>query len=99
MTIDRKHLENTDSLWLAFKYFDIENQGYITKDNFNNALMRAGWELTSNEVDEMLTEYGLENLDKLFFEQFCKMFQGKIHLDPSRYGKLTRMYTDDARRR
>ena len=42
MTVDRKSLENNDGLWLAFKYFDIENRGYITKDNFSNALIRAG---------------------------------------------------------
>jgi calcium-dependent protein kinase len=78
MTIDRKHLENTDGLWLAFKYFDIQNRGYITKENFSNALKRAGWKLTDNEVDKMLSEYGLEKLDKLHFEQFCLMFQGII---------------------
>lgn len=78
MTIDRKHLENTDGLWLAFKYFDIENRGYITKNNFNDALVRAGWELDTNEIEEMLSEYGLEKLDKFYFEQFCAMFQGKF---------------------
>ena len=76
MTVDRKSLENNDGLWLAFKYFDIENRGYITKDNFSNALIRAGWQLNENEVNDMLAEYGLENLDKLNFEQFSKMFQG-----------------------
>ena len=78
ITFDMKHLENTDGLWLAFKYFDIENNGFITKANFHNALKRAGWELNKNEVNDMLAEYGLDNLDKLYFEQFCKMFQGKI---------------------
>lgn len=97
MTIDRKHLENTDGLWLAFKYFDIENHGYITKDNFNNALKRAGWELSKNEVNDMLAEYGLENLDKLYFEQFCKMFQGNSYLDPKKFVKITRMYTNQLR--
>ena len=78
MTINRKHLENTDGLWLAFKYFDIENRGYITKANFRDALLRAGWKLEENEISEMLAEYGLDKIEQFYFEQFSKIFQGKI---------------------
>ena len=97
MTIDRKHLENNDGLWLAFKYFDIENHGYITKDDFSKALLRAGWELDANEVDIMLAEYHLEGLDKLYFEQFCTMFQGIIYIDPKSYSKITSIYSGQNR--
>jgi calcium-dependent protein kinase len=76
MAIDRKFLEDKNSLWLAFKYFDSENHGFITKENLSQALERAGWVLDRNEVNDILAQYGLEKLDKLYFEQFCRMFDG-----------------------
>ena len=78
MTINRKNLESTDGLWLAFKYFDIENRGYITKANFRDALERAGWKLKEDEIDKMLAENGYEKMEQFYFEQFSKIFQGKI---------------------
>lgn len=75
MTINRKHLDNIDGLWLAFKYFDIDNTGYITNSNLTEALKKAGWNVSTEEVDQMLTECGLEQIDKLYFAQFCKIFK------------------------
>lgn len=76
MTLDRKHLENTDGMWLAFKYFDIDNTGYITNSNLKHSLRKAGWDVSKAEVHQMLTECGLEQIDKLYFAQFCKIFEG-----------------------
>ena len=77
ITMDLKHMEISDGLWLAFKFFDSENRGFITKENFFTSLKRNGWEITMKEVDEMIEECGFGKLDKLFFEQFCRVFQGK----------------------
>jgi calcium-dependent protein kinase len=96
LTIDIKRLESTDGLWLAFKYFDSENRGFITKENFHSALKRAGWELSENEVNDMLGQYNLHKFEKLYFEQFCMMFEGNFHLDPEKFGQMTSMYTRKA---
>lgn len=76
MTLNRKHLENIDGMWLAFKYFDIDNSGYITRSNLKQSLRKAGWEVSKAEVHQMLAECGLEEVEKLFFAQFCEIFKG-----------------------
>ena len=45
----------------------------------------------------MLAEYHLEGLDKLYFEQFCTMFQGIIYIDPKSYSKITSIYSGQNR--
>lgn len=41
-TLDKKLLHNKDALWLAFKSFDIDNEGAITKDKLRIAMEKAG---------------------------------------------------------
>ena len=60
-------------------------------------MKRAGWELSKNEVNDMLAEYGLEHLERLHFDEFCVMFQGSKYLDPGKLGKITGMYTKNAK--
>jgi len=47
---DRRELMRKENLWAAFKYFDIENLGYITPDHLKRALIKAGMEITDEEA-------------------------------------------------
>jgi len=73
-TLDKKLLQNKDALWLAFKSFDIHNEGAITKEKLKVAMRRAGWTLTDEDIKNMLNDLGLSENEPINFEAFCMIF-------------------------
>ncbi|CAG9333285.1 unnamed protein product [Blepharisma stoltei] len=73
-TLDKKVLHNKDALWLAFKSFDIDDEGAITKDKLKIAMERAGWKLTDEDIAKMFSEIGLSINEPINFEAFCMIF-------------------------
>lgn len=69
-TIDKKKVLDEETLFMAFKLFDLEGQGYITTDNIYEALERAGFDLSHEEAETMIEELNLELKDRMDFESF-----------------------------
>lgn len=53
----------------AFKFFDKDKKGYITADDFANALKRMGGTPTEEEVQGLLQEYDINGDGKVTFEE------------------------------
>ena len=71
--MDSKNYLKQEKLWLGFKYFDIENTGYITLENIREVLAREGRKMTDEEINEMIREVDLSEDGKINFEEFCEM--------------------------
>jgi len=74
-TLDRKLLHNKDTLWLAFKQFDIDNTGTISIENLKEVFNRGGKKITKKELRKILEVYGINENKGIKFEDFCNIFQ------------------------
>ena len=60
----------------AFKYFDVDESGFIDANDLKNALLRSGKKiLNSKEIDKMIEEVTQKNQEKISLEDFLKLFQ------------------------
>ena len=66
-TIDRKEFEDEDHLWTAFKYFDVDNTGFITADNLVDAFMKAGKDISEEEIQSILEEVDIDGTGNIDF--------------------------------
>merc|ERR1712183_843920 len=71
---ERKREERVKTLIEAFKEADQDNSGYITREEFNEALM------SNDRVIEALISLGLEN-EKDLYSQFDADENGKLEFD------------------
>jgi len=69
-TIDQKKILSKEKLIAAFKYFDINNNGYINGKNVKAAMARSGKKLPEQEIDEMIKEISTEG--RINFETFSE---------------------------
>jgi len=46
-------------LWALFKHFDTDNSNYITWDNIIEAMSKCGWEITKDDLDEIIKKHDL----------------------------------------
>ncbi|CAG9320045.1 unnamed protein product [Blepharisma stoltei] len=74
-TLDRKLLHNKDTLWLAFKQFDIDNTGTISIENLKEVFNRGGKKIRKKELRKILEIYGIDENKGIKFENFCNIFQ------------------------
>ncbi|CAL0310855.1 unnamed protein product [Lupinus luteus] len=80
-TMHRHKLENDDSLYKAFQYFDKDNSGFITGDELQTAMKEYGMgdDATINEiiseVDTIISEVDTDNDGRINFEEFCAMMR------------------------
>lgn len=76
-SIDQKEFLDKQKLTEAFKYFDVDNNGYIDSKDINNALLRIGKQLKGNEdiasiIEEVPCKTGNKNI--ITFDEFIAMF-------------------------
>mmetsp|Transcript_13358 Transcript_13358/g.6522 ORF Transcript_13358/g.6522 Transcript_13358/m.6522 type:complete len:80 (-) Transcript_13358:25-264(-) len=64
---------NEERLWVAFKYFDVDNSGYITADNLKEAMRKAGKQITDEEVEDMISVVDVKENQVIDFEEFKNM--------------------------
>eukprot|EP00828_Plagiopyla_frontata_P007965 TRINITY_DN13872_c0_g1_i1.p1 TRINITY_DN13872_c0_g1~~TRINITY_DN13872_c0_g1_i1.p1 ORF type:complete len:233 (-),score=43.31 TRINITY_DN13872_c0_g1_i1:103-801(-) len=77
-TLDKKQYLNSDSLWAAFKYFDIDNRNFITNKNLRDALARSGRKYANQELDQWIREIDYEHTGKVTFDQFTDMMKNVV---------------------
>jgi Ca2+-binding EF-hand superfamily protein len=53
--------------------FDDDDTGFISAENLESVLTKSGKEVTTEELQEMITSVDLEHNGYISFEEFCKM--------------------------
>lgn len=68
----RKHTRQ--EIHAAFKKFDKDGNGYITKEELNEILSRMGRHLSRAEIEGMIRSLDSSGDGKLSFEEFSRLF-------------------------
>ncbi|CAG9328169.1 unnamed protein product [Blepharisma stoltei] len=63
---------------IAFKFFDTEQNGYLTRDNFEQTLMNLGKDINLDEHQE-LTKIFKNSNEKITFQEFRNMLLSPIY--------------------
>jgi calmodulin len=71
--MDRKKVMDAELLFLTFKHFDYDNDGFINVQDLRLAIGNAGDSATQQEVEEMIADWDLDNNRLIDFEEFKKM--------------------------
>ena len=74
-TMDRKRVIDAELLFLSFKHFDIDNDGFINVEDLKMAIHNAGEYATQEEIEEMISDWDLDNNRLIDFEEFKKMME------------------------
>ncbi|XP_078447776.1 calcium-dependent protein kinase 2-like [Wolffia australiana] len=73
-TMHRHRLEKEEHLYTAFRYFDKDNSGYITKDELKHAMEEHGMG-DVNSIREIISEVDADNDGRINYEEFCAMMR------------------------
>ncbi|CAD8108273.1 unnamed protein product [Paramecium primaurelia] len=93
-TLDLKQYLNKERLWSLFRYFDVQDKKYITKEDIQEALKREGRvEMAS---DKILSDLMMHD-GKMTYKDFCQLMHDdmesdqffeyfeKLHASPEKY--------------
>lgn len=75
VTVDRRKALAHANLMFAFHHFDVDNSGYITKENLIECFKREGKHMKEDEVNEMLKDVHPEkagHISQAEFENYMK---------------------------
>ena len=73
-TIERKKYLREDRLWSAFRVFDIDGNGQITKDELRKILMGGLVDVQTNKsLDDLIRECDIDGDGQISFDEFVKM--------------------------
>lgn len=73
-TMHRHRLEREEHLYTAFRYFDKDNSGYITRDELKQAMEDHGMG-DFNTIREIISEVDADNDGRINYEEFCAMMR------------------------
>lgn len=73
---------NEEKMWNLFKYFDVNNTGFITKEDLKEATSREGRRLKNEELEAMISEIDQSKNGTINFEDFKKMMVDDIEKAP-----------------
>lgn len=71
-----------EKMWNLFKYFDVNNVGFITKEDLKEATAREGRRLKPQDLEAMISEIDSAKNGTISFEDFKKMMVNEIDLAP-----------------
>jgi calcium-dependent protein kinase len=76
-TLQTKKILNNSRLMIIFKEFDVDNSGYITRDNLMEAFKRLGKDASEKDIDDILIEHDKAGDGQISFEEFKLMMLGE----------------------
>ena len=76
-TIDKSRYLTKERLHQIFRYFDVDNDDFITKSNLREAMAREGRKLPEQLIDEMINEVDIDKDEKVDFVEFCSFMSLK----------------------
>lgn len=88
-TLDKKKFMDDEVLWQAFKYFDVDDDGYISFIDIKVALSKAGNEFTETEIDSLMAGSELSEFENADFEKFKEIMTKKHVLDKTESQEAT----------
>jgi calcium-dependent protein kinase len=74
-TIDVRKIINQDErkLKAIFNSFDVDNTGFISRDNLKLAFSKYGRLITNEEIDNIMKEHDKKHTDAIDFQEFKTM--------------------------
>ena len=73
-SLNQKTFIDKEKLISAFKYFDVDDSGYIDSTDIKNAMLRSGKQVINTEdIDKIIEEVNQTN-KKISLEEFLKIF-------------------------
>ncbi|XP_059624175.1 calcium-dependent protein kinase 2-like [Cornus florida] len=73
-TMHRHKLERDEHLFKAFRYFDKDNSGFITRDELEIAMKEYGMG-DEDTIREIISEVDTDNDGRINYEEFCAMMR------------------------
>lgn len=67
--------DRVEDVVAAFKIFDLDNNGWISCEEFKKILMKFGGEFTDEEVEHIFRESDLNNDGKLAYAEFVDLWK------------------------
>jgi calmodulin len=77
MCCKMKDHDSEEEMLEAFKIFDRDSNGYVTKDDFKVIMNHLGEAMTPDELDEMIKDNDDDGDGQLNYEEFKKMMTFK----------------------
>ncbi|CAG2112399.1 unnamed protein product, partial [Medioppia subpectinata] len=68
-----KETDVEEDLKAAFSVFDIDKNGYITKDELKSAMQLMGETITDRDLDQLLSATDIDKDGKINYEEFIKI--------------------------
>jgi calcium-dependent protein kinase len=73
-SLNQKTFIDKEKLISAFKYFDVDDSGYICSTDMKNAMLRSGKQVINTEdIDKIIEEVNQTN-EKISLDEFLKIF-------------------------
>jgi calcium-dependent protein kinase len=73
-TLEKKKYMREDRLWSAFRVFDVDGNGQITKEELRHILMGGLGDIqTSKSLDDLIRECDVDGDGQISFDEFVKM--------------------------
>ncbi|XP_042420898.1 calcium-dependent protein kinase 2-like isoform X2 [Zingiber officinale] len=73
-TMHRHRLEREEHLYKAFRYFDKDDSGFITRDELETAMIEHGMG-DLETIKETISEVDKDNDGRINYEEFCSMMR------------------------
>ena len=77
-TLDIRKIVRMDEGKLVgiFNSFDVDNTGYISRENLKIAFSKFGREITDEDMDEAMKKHDKKKNDQIDFQEFKDMLEG-----------------------
>ncbi|XP_073285952.1 calcium-dependent protein kinase 29 [Primulina huaijiensis] len=80
-TMHRHRLEKEEILYKAFKHFDVDNSGFITRDELRQAMTQYGMGDDAT-IDEVIKDVDTDNDGRINYDEFAAMMRkGTVEFD------------------
>ena len=76
-TISAQEILTQQRLYALFKELDHQNIDILTEQNLKESFRRMGKEFSEEELQQMMSESGVDNADGIGFEDFKRIFQSE----------------------
>ena len=64
-----------------FERFDVDNTGFISKENLQDAFRKAGKVLTDDEIDQIIVQHDIAKDGVINLEEFKLMMNENVEFD------------------
>ncbi|GIM09705.1 hypothetical protein Vretimale_13530 [Volvox reticuliferus] len=72
-TMNLAKLESQENLYMAFKFFDTDDSGYITREELSQALSKT---CSAPEIDALLAQADSSGDGRIDYAEFCDLMRG-----------------------